>query len=518
MKRIGLIPGLTIRVFCFLLIFFPIINAQQKSECLVRVTLLQLNDVYQFAPVDNGAHGGLGRVVTLKKKVESESPHTLFLLAGDTISPSVESLTYKGAQMIEAWNAAKLDYATFGNHEFDFGPDLLRLRMNESNFKWLAANVLDRKTQKPFATAEQFVIREFDGVKIGLFGLVLPETQNTSRPGPDIDFLDPCETARKVVAELHDRGVKVVVALTHLSMREDKEVARCADVDVIVGGHEHTLLESSAGGAPIFKMTADARELGQIQLNILAATGELHSVDWKVIPVGAETKPDPQFVSLMSKYDPLLRALSVVAGRTSVPLDGRSAANRNEETNLGDFIAESFRRAVGAEISIMNGGSIRSDTTTNPGRLTKRDILSILPFKNRVVKLEITGALLRTALEHGVARSAEDAEPGRFPQVSGIRFVFDVRRPPGSRVVKVTVNGQPLNDRKMYTLAAPDFIAAGGDGYTMLQEARLLIRPEQAPVDADVLRRAISSARTIAPKIDGRITRLNGQRRKKDCN
>ncbi|MGH9883110.1 MAG: metallophosphoesterase, partial [Pyrinomonadaceae bacterium] len=100
--------------------------AQQEQNCTVRVTLLQLNDVYQFEPVDQGAHGGIARVMTLKKDIQKESPNTLFLLAGDTISPSVESITYKGAQMIDAWNTAGIDYATFGNHEFDFGPGVLQ--------------------------------------------------------------------------------------------------------------------------------------------------------------------------------------------------------------------------------------------------------------------------------------------------------------------------------------------------------------------------------------------------------
>src|SRR5712691_6128191 len=160
-------------------------TAQAQRECNVRVTLLQLNDVYQFAPVDGGARGGLARVLTLRKQIMTESPNALFLLAGDTISPSVESNTYKGGQMIEAWNASGLDYATFGNHEFDFGPDVLRARMRESHFKWLAANVIDKQTGKPFADTPEFIVREFDGVKVGIFGIVLPDMLQTSRPGPN---------------------------------------------------------------------------------------------------------------------------------------------------------------------------------------------------------------------------------------------------------------------------------------------------------------------------------------------
>jgi 5'-nucleotidase len=509
------------RVTLILLLVFAVIiplSAQQKADCTVRVTLLQVNDVYQFAPVDQGARGGLARVLTLKKEIEKQSPNTLFLLSGDTISPSVESITYKGAQMIDAWNAAGLDYSTFGNHEFDFGPDVLRQRMKESKFKWIAANVIDKKTGKTFG--EAYVIREFDGVKVGIFGLTLEETQITSKPGPDIEFLNPCETARKMVTEIHARGVKTVVALTHLSMSEDKEVARCAGVDVIIGGHEHTLLESASGGAPIFKMTADARELGQIDLNISKRTGAVESIDWRVIPVTDKIREDPQFAAINRKYGTLLKELSVVVGRSSVDLDARSAASRTQETNVGDFIADSFRAATGADVGLMNGGSIRADEIIAAGTLTKRDVLSILPFKNKVVKVELSGATLRQVLEHGVARSAEDAEPGRFPQVSGVRFAFDARRPPGSRIVELSINGKPLDEKKTYTLAASDYIAIdGGDGYAMFKDARVLIPREQARFDSDVLQSVIVVKKVIAPKVDGRIKRLDqDQKPQSNCN
>ncbi|MEA2176020.1 MAG: 5-nucleotidase / UDP-sugar diphosphatase [Blastocatellia bacterium] len=478
------------------------------DECNVRLTILQVNDVYQFAPVDRGARGGLARVSTLRKKILQESPHTLLLMSGDTISPSVESITYKGQQMIDAWNNIGLDYATFGNHEFDFGPDVLQQRVKESNFKWLAANVVDKKSGKTFAQTQPFIIREFAGAKVGIFGITLPETKNTSRPGPDVDFLDPCATARQLVPQIRAQGAQVVIALTHLSMREDKELARCADVDLIIGGHEHTLLESMAGHAPIFKMTSDARELGRIDLNISQTTGKLESIDWKVIPVTGEVQEDPQFAEIYRKYGGLLAELNERVGHTDVELDAKSEASRSRETNVGDFIADAYRKAVGADVSLFNGGSIRADSLIARGDLTKRDVLSILPFKNRVVKLEVTGATLRAALEHGVSRSAEDKEPGRFPQVSGLRFSFDASRAAGSRVTSVTINGQPLDDKKMYTLAAPTFIAKdGGDGYAMFQGAQFLVQPDAGPIDSDILRAAIAAVKTIAPQTDGRIQR-----------
>jgi 5'-nucleotidase len=245
----------------------------------------------------------------------------------------------------------------------------------------------------------------------------------------------------------------------------------------------------------------------------------LESIDWKVIPVTSETKEDPEFASVYRKYAGLLKDLSQLLGRTSVPLDARSAEGRTRETNVGNLVADSFRRATSADVGLMNGGSIRADTIISAGRLTKRDLLSILPFKNKVVKVELTGATLRAMLEHGVGRSAEDSEPGRFPQVSGLRFTFDAGRPAGSRVLSVTVNGQPLDDSKKYTLATTNFLAIdGGDGYTMLKNARVLISPEQGQSDFDILRAAVASVKSIAPKTDGRIKRLDqAQKPKSYC-
>jgi 5'-nucleotidase len=510
MNPYSMFPRRILLALVLLLATILSITAQEKPQCNVKVTLLQVNDVYQFAPVDQGTTGGLARVLTLTKSIREQNPNTLFLMAGDTISPSVESITYKGAQMIDAWNAAGLDYATFGNHEFDFGPDVLRERIKESKFGWIAANVIDLKTGKPFGDVPPFVIREFNGVKVGLFGLVLPETKSTSRPGADVDFRNPCETAKQMVSELHARGAKVIVALTHLSMREDKEVARCADVDLIIGGHEHTLLESHAGHAPIFKMTSDARELGQIDLNISQTTGELESIDWKVIQVDSKTKEAPEFAAVYRKYANLLAELSKPVGRSTVALDARSAQNRTRETNVGNLVADSFRKALASDIGFMNGGSIRADSLIPPGRILIRDVLAILPFKNKLVKIEVTGTMLKAALEHGVSRTAPGAEPGGFPQVSGVQFSFDASRSPGSRVSDVKVNGQPLNETRKYTLATSTFIALdGGDGYTMFKGAPVLLSPDSAPIDSEALKRMFVTRKAIAPKVEGRIKRLD---------
>lgn len=185
---------------------------------------------------------------------------------------------------------------------------------------------------------------------------------------------------------------------------------------------------------------------------------------------------------------------------------------------MGNFVADAYREATGADVALVNGGSIRADTTVKPGVLTKRNVLSVLPFNNKVLKIQITGAVLRAALEHGVASIGVEVQPGRFPQVSGIRFAYDASRKPGARLTKLEINGRPIDDRATYTLAATSYVIKdGGDGYTMFRDAQTLVGPDQAPSESDILQKAITSVISIAPKTDGRITRVDTSKDGKQC-
>jgi 5'-nucleotidase len=487
--------------------------AAAQSENEVRVTILHLNDSYQFTPVDGGERGGLARVMTLRKEALRENPNTLMTLGGDTLSPSVETRTYRGKQMIDAWNTVGLDYSVLGNHEFDIKTEELLERMKESNFSWLGANVIDTRSGKLLGDMPPFIIREIGGVKIGFIGLLLPETKETSSIEDFLNVTDYCATAQKLLPKMRQAGANTIVALTHMFMWQDKQLARCAPgIDLILGGHEHTLLQSSSNGTPIFKMWADAREVGKFDLFIDKKTGKVTSMDWQIIPVTSEIKDDPDFAPVYAKYKDLLDQLEVRVGATAVPLDALSHNVRTKETDIGNFIADAYREAVGADIGFVNGGSIRADLSYNPGPLTKRDVLSMLPFNNPIIKIELTGKTLMEVLEHSVARSAEDNEPGRFPQVSGLKFTFDAGKLPGQRVLEAYVGGKRVMDEAVYTMATSDFLVSrGGDGYTMFKDAKILITPDDAPKDSEVFEKAIKDSpnATISPRVEGRITRVN---------
>ena len=470
----------------------------------VHVTLLQINDAYVLEPVDGGRRGGMARLATLVKRARASNPNTIFAHAGDAISPSPMSTILRGEQMIAVLNAVGVDVATFGNHEFDFGPEVLRQRMRESRFAWLTANVRERATGRPFGLATRDRMISVGGLRVGLFGLTTAETATTSAAGPAIEFLEPLEAGRVAAMALRRSGAHVVVAVTHQHMRADRALATGADVDVVLGGHEHDPLVAEEGKALITKAGSDARYLVQVDL-WLRPDGALVERSWTFHEVSARVPEDPDMAAVVRRYgDRLNRELDVVVGQTTAPLEARRAALRTQETNLGNFITDAMRARLDADVAVLNGGGIRTDRIVPAGPLTKRDVHALLPFTNAVMKLAVSGARLRETLEQGLAGLERGG--GGYLQVSGLRLTYDPQQPILQRVVTVEVNGAPLDPAQIYTLAVVDYVAGGGDGITALRDARVLVDAVSGPQLADVVLDALVSIGTISPTIDGRLT------------
>jgi 5'-nucleotidase len=420
--------------------------------------------------------GGLARVATLVRELRGQSPHTLFVLAGDTLSPSLLSTLRRGAQMIEGWNAVGLDVATFGNHEFDFGSAVLAERMRESRFPWLSANVLDRATGLPFGGARRGRSWDFDGVRVGVIGLTTPEAGRTSNPGPGLRFDEPLEAGRAAFAALGPLDLRV--AVTHLPLRQDRDLAAALAVDAILGGHDHDPMLHEEGRAVIVKAGSDALNVGQVEFELRcgAVTGRRQ----RLIPVDERLAEAADIVTLVRRQAALLaRELDVQVGRTPVALDARESLTRREETSLGRFFAGLLRDRVGAQVGLLNSGAIRGNRVIPAGPVTKRDIRELLPFSNTVTLLEVTGVALRAALERSVDELPRPT--GHFLQTAGIRMAVDAARPPGQRVGPIEIEGRPLDPTGLYRVAVPDYLARGQDGYPMLAASRVLLAPEDGP-------------------------------------
>ncbi|HEY7544894.1 MAG TPA: 5'-nucleotidase C-terminal domain-containing protein, partial [Blastocatellia bacterium] len=311
------------------------------------------------------------------------------------------------------------------------------------------------------------------------------------------------------------QGADFIIALTHLSMCEDKRLAAEADVDLIVGGHEHELLQSMAGRAHISKMGSDARNLGRMDLH-LARTAQgryrLKDMDWQSIAVDKNTPENPEVKTVVDQWEGRLKAkypdLDEKLGQTAVELDVLASHLRRKETNFGDFLADAYLQAYErADAAIVNSGGIRSDRTYGRDNattdLTNRDIRSILPYDNDLALVEVTGELLKKLLEHGVSEVSN--EDGRFPQVSGLRFTYDAAKPVGQRVSAIEVGGQPYDPQKKYRLVVNTFILGGGDGYDFTGAMRLSEKGKE-PLEREVIIDQIRKKSPLAPRIENRIT------------
>lgn len=465
----------------------------------VRITLLSVNDVYVLEPSAEG-RGGLARLATKVREIRRESPHTLFALAGDTLSPSLMSALFKGRQMVEAWNLLGLDAATFGNHEFDFGAPVLRQRMGESRFVWLSSNVLEGPSRAPFGGARAAWEKEFNGTRVGLLGLTVPETANSSSPGPGVEFLEPVAAARVALSELG--GVDLRVALTHLEIARDEALAKALPLHVILGGHDHAPMVVRVGPTLILKAGADAVNLGQVEYE-LGCERPL-ALRHRLVPISREIAEASDVKEFVARYTATLeRELDQPVGRAEVALDGREAEVRSRETNLGDFVTDVMRERLHADLALLNGGAIRGNRLLPEGPITRRDLHQFLPFANVLVLLEVSGAALRQALERAV--SGYPLPAGFFLQVSGVHFIFDPSRAPGRRVLDVTVGDRPLDPARAYTVALPDYLARGGDGYAMLSAARPLISSEHGPGLVDTLLRDVEARGSVRAYAEGRI-------------
>jgi len=468
----------------------------------VRVlTILHFNDDYQLTALDGSKVGGLDRLATLIAQYRRRDRPALLLFAGDLLSPSAESSVFKGAQLIDGLNHLGIDAAVPGNHEFDYGPEVLAARVSESHFPWVATNAFVTPGMRTLPGTKQLLIVSAGGVQVGIFGLTTPSTAGSSSPGGTA-FGEPVAVAKAAVPILRRDGAQVVIALTHLDVSEDETLLReVPQIDLVIGGHDHEPMTRLVDGRLIAKAGSDAKWLGITRLALDGSHRAVH----QLIPVTSQTPSEPAVAALVRRYTDLLgKELDVAIGEAAVPLDAHESLVRAQESSLGDFIADAIRTAVHADIAITNGGGIRTDAVLSVGPIRRRDVIAWLPFGSVVVKVAIRGDAIREALENGV--SQRDKLAGRFPQVSGLHFTFNPDRPVGARVLDVRIGDAPLDAGTTYTVATNDFMLRGGDGYTMLSTGQVLVDPAGGPLMATAVAEAVQRIHVVAPKPDGRIT------------
>ncbi len=478
--------------------------AQQEfaARAAAPVTFLQINDVYTTVPVDG--LGGLARVATLKKTLAAAGRTPFLVIAGDFLSPSVASSVFKGGHMIAALNAAGLDMATLGNHEFDFGDDELIAQMHAATFQWVVSNIVDTNTGKPIADAAPYVVKQFGSLKVGFIGLCLNTSEITGDKLKHTRIIDPLTAAGQYLPILKEAGATVFIAVTHLAMTTDQAlIEKYPELDLIIGGHEHFVITDVEGRTLISKAGSDAKAVARIDVSQRA--GGAVERFYELLPITNAIPDDANTNAVIAAYEARLgAALDTLVGATRVPLDAVSAHEQVSETNLGNLVADAIRADAKAEIAITNAGAIRGNRVYPAGPLTRRTLVEMHPFNEVICTLALPGRVVLEALNHGVASLPRVS--GGFPQISGLTMVVDRGAAVGSRVLEVRVNGQPLDLNRTYRVAIPDFLLREGDGYTMFKGQRILVGPEAGNLISGALEQYVAAAREIAPAVDGRIT------------
>jgi 5'-nucleotidase / UDP-sugar diphosphatase len=494
-------------------------SAQAES-----VRILYLNDFHGFAEPykpygSDEMLGGIAYLSGRANELRKEKP-TLLLAAGDMIQGNNWVNFFQGASAIEAMNAMKFDAMVSGNHEFDFGQDILKQRIAEAGFPVLCANV------EGFSQLKPYIIKELAGIRFGVIGLATADTPVTTHPKnvAGLKFIAPEDALRHYLREVKEQS-DIVIVLSHIGHQADRILAEEVEgIDIIVGGHSHTKLLSPVvvNNTLILQAWEHAKALGVLDFTV--EEGKIMKYDGRL----EEIKPasgamDKEVMTIVTKYSEKVDAvLNETIGETESDLDGEHV--REGETNLGNLLADIIRAASGADAAIVNGGGIRAGM--KKGAISVNNVYNVLPFNNYIVAIRLTGTEIKATLEHGV--SAIEKNEGRFPQVSGLTFTYNATASVGSRVSDVFIAGRPIEPGRGYTVATNDFLAAGGDGYTAFGDAvksstdfsvvggvmkgEKLFYNDSSRWLRDVVIEYIKERKIIAPVLESRIVRINERR------
>ncbi|WP_323192256.1 5'-nucleotidase C-terminal domain-containing protein [Halostella sp. PRR32] len=467
---------------------------------------------------DTHVHGSYGdlegqaNVATyfeLMNQIADRNENSITLGSGDDLASSVLSAQFDGKHITDAFNAGGLEFDTFGNHDFDMGPDVTRERISDSEFKWVSANVRNTETGDVFGAeqgASRYELVDAGDVTVGLTGIINVAAPTITSMGETTDVPGLVDPVSETVSDMRDDGADLVVVMSHVASQAAVELAENVDgIDAIVGDHAATFSEEpSVVNDTVLSFVDDEYEyLGELTLTVEDGERTDHSLtvyDTAAAVEEGEVEPHPDVLEVAQGYEQQLSdKLDTVIGETTVPLDAREDVVRHEESNFGNYIADALRSRGDTDVAIQNGGGIRTDQVYPEGDISKRVVYSVLPFGNNLVTIEVSGETLVEALE------LSSTGGGGFLQVSGMSYTYDPDQSQGDRVTEVLIDGEPLDADATYTVATNNFTATGGDGYTMFQDAPRIIDANGGELLSVIVANSVEADGTISPEVEGRI-------------
>lgn len=446
--------------------FLSIIIACQSKQEPVKFTILQMNDVYEIAALENGKVGGMSRVAGLLRDLERKNHNTICVLSGDFLSPSLlGTLKYQGEkiagkQMIETMNATGVDYVAFGNHEFDLKEHELLSRINESEFHWISTNAFHKKEDtvqaflhngKPISKEIIHLIKtENTTVKLGLIGVVLPFNQKDF-----VAYEDVVSTVRASYNKL-SKTCDLVLAITHLEVDDDKKLAEAIpEIPLLMGGHDHNHMEVVVNNSLITKADANAKTVYVHNFEYNPET-KLSKFTSELVAINASSPVDQEVEKIVTKWVEIGDKSMIEMGykpydivtHTDTPWDGRESVIRHQQSILGDVITSSMLSAFpDAEAALFNSGSIRVDDILQ-GDILQYDILRTLPFGGGIAIVDIKGNDLIKTLETG---TLTNIGTGGYLQIKNFE----------KKEQDWYLNNEKIKANKSYKVLLTDFLMGG---------------------------------------------------------
>lgn len=521
------LPAFTLSMLILLAASLPHACADKIPATEFTLTILHTNDLHSHAEpfLERGKNvGGMARIAHLLRKLKKENKNCLTIDAGDIFQGTPLFTRYKGEVEVELLNKLGYDLYTIGNHEFDEGGINLADKLARARFDVICANLDAAQLPALARVMKPSVIKELGDskVKVGFVGAITPDIESLSmrRDGARLkrDATKAKEAAwlapiQEEVSKLKDQGIDKIILVTHCGVDYDKVIAEnIAEVDAIIGGHSHSRLSEpvlvnrgEAGPCLIVQTGSYGRSLGQLQLTFDKNGSVLpEKSKYRLLAVNDRLPEEPDVKAYIDKMaEPLKILKETVLTRADGNFDNSWRLYRHDSA-LGDLIADAFLDAgqsQGVQVAMENRGGIRSFIDRGP--ITLEKIEEILPFDNHLACATVTGKSLLRNLEHSVAGSLG----GRFLDVSGIKFAYDIEKAPGSRIVFALVkdkegNWKRVEDAATYRIGMTDYSFNGGEGYDFSSAADVTYSQEKLN---EPLRRFFLKQKSVRPQAPNRI-------------
>ena len=451
---------------------------QQADKTLLKLQILTIND-FHGALTEKGANPGAAKLAQFINEIKASAPtSTILLSAGDMFQGTPDSNLLAGKPVVEMMNYLAFDAMALGNHEFDWGLPILQQRINQSHFPYLCANVLVSSSKQPLPFLTPYTIVERQGVKIGIIGLATPETMVKTNPKmiAGLSFTDPSKAIQALLPELKAQGAEIIIVVSHLGSWQDDNgnisgeaavlAAETTGIDAIVSAHTHKLVSGKVNNIPIIQAAYNGRAVGKIELSYNRVTGQVEdsTTQLLLLPYPGLT-PDLTMQKLLIDVQQEVQPLkNILVGQTAQALSHDRSAKT--QTLLGEWVTDAMRQATGADVAFQNMGGLRNGLPS--GNITMGDLYEIMPFDNTVFTVNMTGSQILQVLNYGLMNS----KSGTI-QFSGLNVYYN----PNAEQPLLTVtlaNGAQLQPGKNYKVTLNDFLAVGGDGFTMFKEGTAL--------------------------------------------